>query len=119
MGSDYFESRLARGRITMPYDAPTIAYAAAKGLAADELPLLVNGCSGGISWLYAIGGRRISCEGCCNRHDIDYLLGGTPADRKEADRRLRQCAGAAGGFKRARAWAMWLAVRGFGRFYWG
>ncbi|WP_034635917.1 hypothetical protein [Desulfovibrio cuneatus] len=102
----------------MPYDAKTIAYAKAKGIAEDELALVVNGCSGGIRWIYALGGRRISCEGCCNQHDIDYQLGGTPAMRQAADLQLRQCTGAVGGWKRARAWAMWAAVRLAGRWYW-
>ena len=102
----------------MYFDKETIAYAATKGITEDELPLVVNGCSGGISWLYALGGRRMSCEGCCNLHDIDYQLGGTPAMRTLADQRLRHCAGAAGGWKRARAWAMWAAVRLAGHWYW-
>ncbi len=59
----------------MPYSAETIAYAAGKGIAEDELPLIIDGCSGGISWIYAIGGKAISCQECCNRHDIDYQFG--------------------------------------------
>lgn len=102
----------------MVYDAKTIAYAASLGIAEAELPLIVNGCSGGVSWLYALGGRHISCEGCCNRHDIDYQLGGTPKERRAADVRLRQCAGAAGGWRVVRAWGMWAAVRLAGRWYW-
>lgn len=102
----------------MRFDAVTVAYAASRGITEAELPLIVNGCSGGVSWLYALGGRHISCAGCCNRHDIDYQLGGTPIMRKEADLRLRQCAGAAGGWKRVRAWGMWVAVRVAGRWHW-
>ena len=102
----------------MRFDVETTAYAINRGITEDELPLVVNGCSGGISWMYTLGGRHISCEGCCNRHDIDYQLGGTPANRKASDRRLRDCAGAAGRWKRVRAWAMWVAVRVAGRWYW-
>ena len=96
----------------------TIAYAVARGINPMDLPLICNGCSGGLSWLYALGGRSISCEECCNRHDIDYELGGTPQDRAEADRRLRDCASRPGGWKAARAWVMWAAVRVFGWGYW-
>ncbi len=87
----------------MKYDAQTITYAACKGIAEDELPLIIDGCSGGISWIYAIGGKAISCQEYCNRHDIDYELGGTDDDRRAADDRLRECAGKAGGWKAARA----------------
>ena len=103
----------------MRYTQDVIDYAASKGLAADELPMIINGCSGGLSWLYALGGRAISCERCCNIHDLDYQLGGSPAMRAEADKRLRHCAGAAGGWRVVRAWGMWVAVRLAGRWYWG
>ena len=112
------------------YSDTVIAYAAARGIAADELPLVSNGCSGGLSWVYALGGNTISCEQCCHIHDIDYELGGTRADRKAADRRLRDCAAKAGncppGWKGTarkawrgfRAWVIWAAVRCFGWYYW-
>lgn len=108
----------------------TIAYAASRGIAAEELPLVCNGCSGGLSWLYALGGRTISCEQCCHCHDIDYQLGGTAKDRADADRRLRECAAVAGSFppgltgdarrvwRRMRSWVMWAAVRCCGWHYW-
>ena len=61
------------------FSAATIAYAAARGLAEDELPLIIDGCSAGLSRLYAIAGRDLACEGCSDIHDIDYQLGGTAA----------------------------------------
>jgi hypothetical protein len=99
----------------------TIAYAAMRGIAEDELPLVVDGCSGGLSWLYALGGKSISVEQCCHRHDIDYQLGGTAKERKDADSRLLECAVAKAGdsaFKRFRAYVVWAAVRLFGGGYW-
>ena len=101
----------------------TKAYAIKRGVDPFDLPLISDGCSGGISWLYAIGGRSISCEECCNRHDIDYQLGGTQSDRKAADKRLLACAlEKAGGsrWKRARAYVMYGFVRAFGggKKYW-
>ena len=112
------------------YSEAVIAYAAARGINAGELPLLIDGCSGGLTWLYALGGKTISCEDCCNIHDLDYQLGGTPDDRARADAALRTCAAAAGSFppgirgtcrrlwRTARAWIMWASVRLFGGRYW-
>ncbi len=74
--------------------------------------------SGGVSWAYGLAGRRISCEGCCDIHDLDYQLGGSGKDRRAADKRLRQCMAAPGGWKAARAWLMWAAVRLCGWRYW-
>ena len=101
----------------MTYSPKTIAYAASLGYAADDLPLITNGCSGGLSWLYALGGRSISVEQCCHRHDIAYQHGGTKADRKAADVRLRECAvekASGNGWKEIRAWIMYWCVRGCG-----
>ena len=108
------------------YSAETIAYAAAKGIAVDELPLIIDGCSGGLSWLYGIAGRTLACEGCCDRHDIDYQLGGNAAERKSADMRLRDCVVAstlhsgwlARLWGKARAWVMYGVVRAVGARYW-
>ena len=105
----------------MTFSDETIAYAVARGINPADLPLISNGCSGGLSWLYALGGDSISCEQCCHRHDIDYELGGNAAERKAADKRLRDCAlGKAGGngFKRFRAHVMYAAVRAFGGPFW-
>lgn len=108
----------------------TIAYAAERGIDEDELPLIVDGCSGGLSKLYRLSGKVLDCEGCCDLHDIDYQLGGTDNERKAADLRLRECAIAAvlntngtwGSMRRiwakTRAWAMYWAVRLFGGSHW-
>ena len=116
------------------FDPETIAYAASFGYAEDELPLICNGCSGGLSWVYALGGKSISCEQCCHRHDIDYQRGGGSHDRKAADRRLRECAARAGsfppgwkgavrrGWRTFRAWVMWAVIRlcgGRGKYWAG
>ena len=116
------------------YSDTVIDYAAARGIAEDELPLVSNGCSGGLSWLYALGGKSISCEQCCHIHDIDYELGGTRKDRAAADRRLRECAARAGsfppgwkgavrrGWRSFRAWMMWAVIRlcgGRGKYWAG
>lgn len=100
------------------YSPALIDYAASRGIAADELPLICDGCSGGLSWLYALAGRHISCEDCCNVHDIDYQLGGGKHDRREADARLRDCAAKGGGFRPCRAFVMWAGVRLCGWAYW-
>ena len=101
----------------MAYSSAVIALAAERGIDADELPLIINGCSGGLSWGYALAGRRISCEHCCDLHDLRYPLGGTRCDRGEADRELRDCA-AVGGWRTARAWGMFVAVRCCGWLFW-
>lgn len=105
----------------MPFSNETIAYAVKRGVDPFDLPLVCDGCSGGISWLYALTGESISIEQCCHRHDIDYELGGSDADRKAADKRLRNCAlEKAGGnaLKKARAWIIYGCVRVFGRPHW-
>ena len=51
-----------------------------------------DGCSGGLSWLYALGGTKISCHRACVAHDYLYDQGDTGADRKKADKLLRWCA---------------------------
>ena len=104
----------------------TIAYAAERGITSDELSLIVDGCSGGLSWFYGIADRVLVCEGCCDIHDIDYQLGGTAAERKIADIQLRECAAASAAnsgwlvqsWAKTRAWVMYVAVRMFGGRYW-
>ncbi len=115
------------------YSRVVLEYATLRGIAYPELnlPLIVDGCSGRLSWLYMLSGRVISCHDCCVMHDIDYYLGGSSTDRKIADYNLRACACNAGcsypgvhGFlvrrwRIFRAWFMWGMVRIFGRMYWG
>ena len=69
-----------------------------------------NGCSGGMSkaWRKVTGGPP-PWENCCNKHDQDYILGGTAAERAESDRQLRNCVRATG--HPVWAWVMWAAVR--------
>lgn len=101
----------------MAFSEETITYAKMRGMDPADLPLVCNGCSGGISPLYAIAGRGISCVECCNRHDIDYALGGSGADRKAADTRLLACAlekAGKNGWKRFRAYVMYGVVRACG-----
>lgn len=114
------------------YGPEVIALAAKNGIAVEELPLIINGCSGGFSVAYFLFfGRKPSCEDCCNMHDLRYQLGGSAADRKQADKELRKCAANAGNFPAGwqgaarflwrgfRAWVMYAAVRLFGGRYWG
>ena len=97
----------------------------------EALAEIMDGCSGGLSAFYKLMWRRdISCLYCCSEHDLAYYEGGSRADRKAADIRLRECAAAAGKFEgwRApfrrvwrwlRAWIMYAAVRLFGGRSWG
>lgn len=63
----------------------------------------------------------------CDDHDVAYALGGTPADRRAADREFRRemlrRASAAPWYKAAYlypvAWLYWGAVRVGGWQYWG
>lgn len=61
---------------------------------------------------------------CCFEHDMLYHRGGSPAERKEADRLLYECVKATAG--PVMAYTMWVGVRVFGhqfmpsgRFRWG
>jgi hypothetical protein len=76
-----------------------------------------DGCSGGISkaWKLATGTAPLF-EWCCDEHDLAYDEGGTAADRRRADLRLRECA-AGHGCPRL-AWLMWVAVRLCGWMFW-
>ena len=63
-----------------------------------------DACSGGLSWLYKLFMKQnISCHWCCICHDFLYSIGGSKAQRKEADRLLRDCAASAGKFEGWRA----------------
>ena len=91
------------------------------GVDLADYESLSDGCSGGLSWLYALGGREISCHRCCVAHDFLYGWGGTDTDRKKADTLLRWCAagsGSGGKIRRVwcafRSWVMYVAVRLFG-----
>ena len=113
------------------YSEDVLALAKARGITAEELPLIINGCSGGLSAVYALAfDRTPSCEECCYLHDLLYQLGGTAEDRKRADKALRDCAAGAGSFpagwvgvtrkvwRHIRAALMYGAVRLFGWQYW-
>ncbi len=110
-----------------PPDAPLSLKAAAAadsvGLwpaqcSAEALREIVNGCSGGVSWLHKrLFGRDVACVYCCDEHDLAYYEGGTAEDRRLADQRLRECVIEAG-FP-VPAWLMWAAVRVFGKSHWG
>lgn len=64
---------------------------------------------------------------CCIAHDKDYFFGGTRAERKASDKRLKQCVLSKGGGWKRRLLAntMYLGVRlggigvGKGPFSWG
>jgi hypothetical protein len=59
-----------------------------------------------------VGDRAKWCQ-CCLQHDIAYWRGGTEAERKDADRTLRQCVLERTGDK-ALAETMYLGVRAGG-----
>ena len=113
------------------YAPEVLALAEENGIPAEDLPLIINGCSGGFSMAYRLAmGRAPSCEACCNMHDLRYQLGGTGEERKAADRALRDCAAKAGSFpdgwrgdarriwRKIRADVLYVTVRVFGRWYW-
>ena len=137
-----------RKRLVRDYAPAVLDFAAANGIPAEDLPLIINGCSGGFSRAYhLVFGRAVSCEWCCDLHDLQYQIGGDKAERKAADRELRRCAVNAGkpipGWledirekrpRRAalfalvpplrkagrfcRAWVMYAAIRLLGGRYW-
>ena len=101
------------------------------GPAPEAMAAIADGCSGKLTALYLFMWQRdISCRYCCDEHDLAYEEGGGAQERKQADIRLRQCAAVAGKFpsglhgrarrvwRKARAWAMYAAVRLFGWIYW-
>jgi hypothetical protein len=76
-----------------------------------------NGCSGGVSKAWRIvTGKRPPFEWCCDEHDLAYDEGGTSADRRLADKRLRECVAWAG-YPRF-AWVVWLGARAGGWMFW-
>ena len=97
----------------------------------EDLPIIINGCSGGLSWIYKLAlGQEPSCEQCCNAHDLRYFVGKAEGTRKEADQKLRDSSRTVGKFPSGwkgtfrkvwrwfRAWVMYIAVRLFGRSHW-
>lgn len=92
---------------------------------------LSDGCSGRLSWIYGLVGKKISCHKACVAHDFLYEWGGGRKERKKADKLLRISAARSGYFppdwkgtarrlwRCFRAWAMYAAVRIFARRYWG
>ena len=73
-----------------------------------------DGCSAGISkFRRKVIGTPPAWEGCCDKHDEAYNWGGTEADRKEADKALRDCMKRMGHGIRAQLY--YMAVRTFGR----
>lgn len=114
------------------YNIDLLMLASVHNIPSCDLPLYVNGCSGGLSWAYQLAfGREISCKSCCDMHDLLYTLGAIAGTRREADQALRDCArragsfppGARGVFRKAIRWGrarvMYAAVRLFGGSYWG
>lgn len=102
-----------------------------------------DGLSGGVSWLYSLRGKLISCHWAGVAHDCLYERGGTAAERKLADKLFRLACCRSGkpvpgwlarmrgefaktallfcwlpplrrGWRCARAWVMYGAVRLFG-----
>ena len=88
---------------------------------------LSDGCSGRLSWIYALAGKEISCHGCCVLHDWLYQLGGGRKARRDADRLLMVCAANTGDlskwWRKAGRWTrsriMYATVRVLGRWFWG
>ena len=113
------------------YSDETYAMALRHKISFANLPMIINGCSGGLSWLYRVGfGKTISCEPCCETHDLWYHIGPNEGTRKAADVKLRECARKAGSFPAGwkgiarrvwrfiRAWTMYGIIRLVGRLHW-
>lgn len=69
-----------------------------EGLPAFDPELHSDGCSGGMSALYAklaflhpVHGNELRWRSCCVIHDKAYYYGGGKAKKKEADQELRAC----------------------------
>lgn len=93
------------------------AAGASSGLSPEALAAVSDGCSGGVTWFYRTWlGRDIGCRYCCDEHDVAYEEGGRREERREADRRFRECIRESG--RPVRAVIFWCAVRLFGRRYW-
>lgn len=107
-----------------------------------------DGLSGGVSWLYGLRGKLISCHWAGVAHDCLYERGGSPAERKLADILFRIACARSGSrvpgwlekmrrefpktallfcwvpplrrtWRWARSWIMYAAVRAFGKSHWG
>ncbi|MCC7348845.1 MAG: hypothetical protein IT538_15760 [Variibacter sp.] len=75
-----------------------------------DYPFTTDGCSGGMTAAWRLLLRRDPpWNGCCVDHDRLYWPGGTAAERRSADAKLRACVAARG--HPVWAWAMWAAVR--------
>lgn len=115
------------------FDQRTIDHAATLGIAADELPIICNGCSGALDdvmrwvnkYIRRVGDRPTAFSWACDIHDIDYKWGGSAKDRARADKRLRRNI-AENLRERGRPWwvrlhvpwCVWAGVRIGGRKYW-
>lgn len=106
-------------------EALTMGVTALEGKDLADYEALSDGCSGGLSQLYALAGREMSCHTCCVAHDFLYEWGGTGEDRKKADGLLQWCAAKSGDFtgwkgpfrkawRWVRSWVMYAAVRAAG-----
>jgi len=49
-----------------------------------------GGCTG-ISWLAGLIGHKIEAESCCEVHDVQYVYGGSIADKVKSDWTLAKC----------------------------
>jgi hypothetical protein len=78
-----------------------------------EPEFVTDGCSGGMSRLWrAVIGNGPPWEDCCETHDLAYWSGGTRADRRVADRRLRTCVIIKGyPWHWWWGWIIWIGVR--------
>ena len=117
--------------MTKIYAPEVYRLAMTHGVPLIDLPMIINGCSGGLSWIYRVGfGKTVSCEDCCDYHDLLYYLGPREGTRKAADSGLRECAKHAGSFpvnwkgtmrrvwRHIRAWIMYGLLRILGRINW-
>lgn len=113
------------------YSKEVLDLADKHGISHEDLPIIIDGCSGGLSWIYKLAlGQAPSCEQCCNAHDLRYFIGKVEGTRKQADQKLRDSSKAIGYFPDGwkgtvrkvwrwfRAWVMYIAVRLFGKNHW-
>ena len=49
-----------------------------------------DGCTG-ISYLAGLIGHKIEVEGCCDTHDVQYVMGGSWVDKVRSDWQLAKC----------------------------
>lgn len=84
----------------------------------DIKPFESDGCSV-MSQLYKLitfGKKTLPWRTCCVKHDVQYWVGGSKADRLYADQKLRECV-AYHGYPII-GYLMYLAVRGGGTWFW-